>query len=132
MGTFQTLEEAREYFRMDRFATENGAVIEEIGENWSICSMEIQERHLNAAGGLMGGVTFMLADFAFAVASNNAHSLTVAQQASISFLNSCKGTRLTAKAKCRKDGKSTCVYTVDVSDDSGRDIALFIGTGYKL
>ena len=132
MGTFKTIEEAREHFRKDHFATENGAVIEELGENWSICSMEIKECHLNAAGGLMGGVTFMLADFAFAVASNNVHSLTVAQQASINFLNTCKGTRLTAKARCCKDGKNTCVYTVDVMDDKGREIALFAGTGYKL
>ena len=64
------LEEARLFFAKDRFATENGAVIDEIGEHYAICSMEITPHHQNAAGRVMGGAVFMLADFAFAVASN--------------------------------------------------------------
>ena len=67
------LEEARAFFAGDRFATENGAVIDEIGEHYAICSMEITPHHLNAAGRVMGGAVFMLADFAFAVASNFGH-----------------------------------------------------------
>ena len=57
------LEEARLFFAKDRFATENGAVIDEIGEHYAICSMEITPHHQNAAGRVMGGAVFMLADF---------------------------------------------------------------------
>ena len=71
------LEEARAFFAGDRFATENGAVIDEIGEHYAICSMEITPHHLNAAGRVMGGAVFMLADFAFAVASNFGHPADV-------------------------------------------------------
>ena len=80
----------------------------------------------------MGGAIFTLADFAFAVASNNVHRTTVGQNVSINFLSGTRGTRLIARAKCKKDGKTTCVYNVDVADDLGREIAQFVGSGYKL
>ncbi len=132
MGTFNSLEEAREYFKGDRFATDSGMMIEELSEGGSVCSMIIDERHKNANGGIMGGVIFTLGDFAFAVASNNVHKPTVAQQVSVNFLSAAKGGKLIAKAVCKKDGRSSCVYNVDISDDSGRQIAQFIGTGFKL
>jgi acyl-CoA thioesterase len=106
--------------------------IEEIGENWSVCSMEISERHRNANHGVMGGAIFTLADLAFAAASNNVHVQTVAQQVSVNFLSGSRGTKLTAKAVCRKDGRTSAVYNVDVTDDLGRDIAELVFTGFKL
>ncbi len=132
MGKFQTLEEAREYFRKDRFATENGMEIDELLPEGCVCSLTLTERHRNANGGVMGGVIFTLADFAFAVAVNQVHLPTVAQQVSISYLNAPKGERLFARSSRIKDGKSSCVYNVLVTDDTGREIALFIGTGFKL
>jgi acyl-CoA thioesterase len=132
VSTFRSTEEAQEYFREDHFATENGMKIEEIGENWSVCSMEISERHRNANHGVMGGAIFTLADLAFAAASNNVHVQTVAQQVSVNFLSGSRGTKLTAKAVCRKDGRTSAVYNVDVTDDLGRDIAELVFTGFKL
>ena len=43
-----TLEQVRTRFAHDRFATENGAVIEEIKEGYARCSMDITPLHLNA------------------------------------------------------------------------------------
>ena len=57
-------------FMKDRFATENGAVIEEVDDHYAKCSLKIEDRHRNAMGAVMGGVYFTLADFALAVASN--------------------------------------------------------------
>jgi len=132
VSTFRSTEEAQEYFREDHFATDNGMKIDEIGDGWSVCSMEIEERHRNANHGVMGGAIFTLADLAFAAASNNTHVQTVAQQVSVNFLSGSRGTRLTAKAVCRKDGRTTAVYNVDVTDDLGRDIAELVFTGFKL
>ena len=70
MNKQPTLEEVRNIFAQDRFATENGAVIEEVGEHYAKCSVVLEPKHYNAARAVMGGVYFMLADFAFAVASN--------------------------------------------------------------
>ena len=37
-----------------------------------------------------------------------------------------------ACARLRRDGRTTCVYIVDVTDDTGRDVAQFVGTGFKV
>ena len=132
MGTFSTIDEAREFFKNDKFATNAGMVIDEMGDDYSVCSVMIGDGHKNAYGGVMGGVIFTLADLAFAVCANNIHSLSVAQQVSINYLSAPKGTKLIAKAKCIKNGKTTSVLNVDVTDDTGRSVALFVGTAFKL
>ena len=132
MSTFQSLEEAQTYFVNDRFATLNGVHLDALTERGCVASMTLDERHLNANGGVMGGVMFTLADFAFAVACNNEHKPTVAINVNINYLSAPKGKALTATAEMIKSGKTTCVCNVMVRDDTGRDIALFVGTGYKL
>ncbi len=132
MGTFATIEEAREHFKNDRFATNAGMVIDEMGEDYSVCSVTLNDDHKNAYGGVMGGAIFTLADLAFAVCANQIHSLSVAQQVSINYLSAPKGDKLIARARCIKNGKTTSVLEVDVTDDTGRDVALFVGTAFKL
>ena len=80
----------------------------------------------------MGGAIFTLMDFAFATASSNLHRPTVAQQVSLNYLSAPRGETLTARAKCRKNGHTSCVYQVDVTDDQGRDVAQAVFTGFKL
>ena len=132
MATFATIEEARELFKGDRFATTNGMQIDVLGEDSCVCSMTLTDNHRNAYGGVMGGVTFTLADFALAVTSNQIHHLSVAQQVSINYLSAPKGERLIATSRCIKSGKTTTVINVDVTDDTGRLIAQFVGTAFKL
>ena len=131
-GIFESLEAAREFFSGDLYATESGIRVDWIDSGNAQCSFEITEHHRNAEGGVMGGAIFTLIDFVFAVASTSVHRPTVAQQASVSFLNRTKGKKLTAKAECRKDGRSSCVYSVNVTDDTGRDIAAALITGCKI
>ena len=132
LSDFKTIEEARAYFSADRFATENGMTLDELDDNHAVCSLVLSSRHRNAYGGVMGGAIFTLADFAFAALSNSREKVTVAQQVSINYLSAVKGERLVARASFRKDGRSSCVVNVDVTDDTGRDIAQFVGTGFKL
>jgi len=132
MAGFKTIDEAREYFSGDKFATDNGMSIDELDEVHAVCSLTVTERHRNAFGGVMGGAIFTLADFAFASLTNDRERLTVAQQVSINYLSAPKGERLIAKATYRKDGRNSCVVDVDVSDDLGRDVAQFVGVGFKL
>lgn len=132
MSTFQSLEEARAFFRRDLFATNNGMTVEALTEHGAVCAMQITEQHQNAEGHLMGGAILALADFTFAVASNNAHRPTVAQQVSLNFLNASKGTCLTSTAYCVKDGRTSCVYRIEIKDDLGKDVAQAVFTGFKL
>ena len=132
MGNFKTVDEAREYFSCDRFATENGIVLDELDDRHAVTSLTLDARHRNAFGGVMGGAIFTLADFAFAALTNDRERVTVAQQVSVNYLSAAKGTKLVARATYRKDGRNSCVVNVDVTDDAGRDIAQFVGTGFKL
>ena len=127
-----TFEEARDYFSEDRFATENGMTLEELDGEHAVTAMTLSPRHRNAYGGVMGGAIFTLADFAFAALTNDRERVTVAQQVSVSYLSAPKGKRLVATARYRKNGHSSCVVNVDVADETGRDIAQFVGTGFKL
>lgn len=56
----KSLTEVRKMFEEDRFATENGAVIEEIGNLYAKCSIQLEQRHKNALEAVMGGASFML------------------------------------------------------------------------
>ena len=132
MSTFHSLEEARAFFVNDRFATDNFMTLEELTEDGAVCAMEINSRHMNAEGHLMGGAILALADFTFAVAANNAHRPSVAQQMSLNFLNASKGKKLVAAASCLKSGRTSCVYVISIKDDLGRDIAQAVFTGFKL
>lgn len=132
MENKKSLEEVRKIFEGDRFATENGAVIEEIGERSATCSLIITDSHRNAMGVVMGGTYFMLADFAFAVAANHEKMGCVSLRSDISFLGSAKGEKLIAKAVCIKDGRTTACYRVDVTDNLGNLTATVTVTGYHI
>lgn len=132
MEVRKTLEEVRKIFEGDRFATENGAVIEEIGDHSATVSLVITDSHRNAMGAVMGGTYFMLADFAFAVAANWEKMGCVSLRSDISFLGSARGEKLIAKAVCVKDGKSTACYRVDVTDELGNLAATVTATGYHV
>ena len=132
MGRFSTVDEARKYFSKDRFATDNGVTLEELDETHAVVSLVLGARHENAFGGVMGGAIFTLADFAFAALTNDSENVTVAQQVSVNFLSAAKGGKLVATARYKKDGRRSCVVNVDVVDESGREIAQFVGVGFKL
>ena len=132
MHNKKTLDEVKVLFKNDRFATENGAKIEEVGKNSATCSLVIANSHRNAMGAVMGGAYFMLADFAFAVASNWENMGCVSLRSDISFLGSPKGDKLIAKAVCIKNGKTTSLYRIDVTDEFGNLTATITTTGYRL
>ena len=126
-----TLEDAREVFSKDLYATElSGAVIDEIGDNYAKCSMALTPKHKNAYGGIMGGAIYTLADFAFAVASNyGKECATVSLVGQASFMSASKGTKLYAEARLLKDGKRNCFFEVTVTDDLDKLIAVVSFTG---
>ena len=124
--------ETIELFRNDRFATENGAVIEEVDDHYAKCSLEIGERHRNAMGAVMGGVYFTLADFALAVASNWQKMGSVSLNSEITYLTAAKGKRLIAEASCVKNGKTTGYYRIDVKDELGNLAAAVTATTFRV
>ena len=128
-----TLEEARQFFAGDVFATEaTGIVIEEVAEHYARCSLRLDRRHKNAVDQVMGGVLFTLADFAFAVAANHGGTMTVTSVSQISFLSPVKGRALQAECRLVKDGRRSCFYEVRITDDRDTLVALVSSNGIHL
>lgn len=124
------IEEIREEFSHDRFATKcAGIFIEEAGPNYAKCSLKIGDDHKNAMGRVMGGAIYTLADFAFAVAANNEKVSTVSVQSNISFLGAAKGDTLIAVAQPIKVGRKISVYSITITDDLGTNVAYVTATG---
>ncbi len=75
-----------------------------------------------------GGMIFSLADSAFAVACNSHNKVTVANNCSVTFLAPAHaGDVLTAEAVERHRGGRSGVCDVTVTDQNGRQVAVFRG-----
>ncbi|MBR3760618.1 MAG: PaaI family thioesterase [Ruminococcus sp.] len=127
----EELERVRDFFKNDRFATEAGAVIEDIGDHYAKVSLSLNEHHKNAAGGIMGGVYFTLADFAFAVAANWQKVGTVSINTDISFIGVPRTEKIFAETELIKNGRTTCCYNVSVYDEEGNPIAAVKFLGFN-
>lgn len=125
-------EYAESYFRDDRFATgTTGIEIVDVRSQYAKCSLKIDERHLNAAGTVMGGAIFTLADFTFAVASNSEGQWVVSVSSTIEYLSASKGPVLYCEAECLRSGRNVCFYEMTVTGDDGKIIARVLTNGFK-
>lgn len=127
-----TLEEARLFFRDDRYAMETGIELLEAEENRALVALTITPSHKNAGNRVMGAVYFTMADFAFAVAANFGRPVTFTTTSQISFLAPARGERLFAEAKIIRDGKKICFSECRVTDDLGTEIALVTASGARM
>ena len=128
-----TLEEARDFFSNDIYATEQTDIkIIEIAQNFSKCELVISKIHMNADNKVMGGVFYTLADFAFAVATDAKNTKTVTTSSTISYLSPAKGKKLIAECRMIKEGRTLCTYETLIQDDSGTKVALIVSNGMHL
>lgn len=117
-------QQAKDYFKQDIYAVETtGIKIDTAYDGYAKCSLKILPKHLNAMGYVMGGVIYTLADFAFAVASNSDNKFCVTLSSTISYLSACKANQIFAETYCEKSGRSTCFYTIKITDDKNNLIA---------
>ena len=129
-----SLEEVRKRFQNDHFAMDvTGIVIDSAGPGEAVCSLDLEERHMNVNKVPMGGVIFTLADFVCAIAVNGySGSNIVSQNVSITFLAPAKGKRLIAEAACLREGRTTALCVADVRDELGTYVAHAVVNGYRI
>jgi acyl-CoA thioesterase len=132
------IEFVRGHFRADRYLMLTEVVIEEIGEDFCRCRMEVSQKHFNAAGMVQGGAIYTLADSAFAVSSNIGHLergedlVTISQSATINYLRAVQGGTLYAEGRKIGGGKKMALYRMDVTDEEGRLVATMNGNAYTV
>ena len=116
----------------DAFSQWLGVDIVEIKEGYSKIKMKVREEMMNGLNVIHGGIAFSLADSAFAFACNSRNNLSLALETSISFLKPVFiDDELTAEAKEIRNGKSTGVYMVDITNQHNQLIGLFKGTCFR-
>jgi acyl-CoA thioesterase len=127
------IEEAREFFKKDLYASQTtGIEIVDVEPGYAKCSLKIEDKHKNALGQVMGGVFFVMADYAFAIASNFKQPTTVTQSSQVTFLTTVKGTTLYAEAEKVRGGRKTSFYKISVYDDTDELVAYVTMTGYVI
>lgn len=117
----------------DHAARALGIKLLEIRPGFARMSMEVRPDMLNGHDICHGGLIFTLADTAFAYACNSGNRVTVAQHCAVTFLAPARrGDVLTATAKERHRAGRTGFTDIDVTDQTGRLIAVFRGHSYQL
>lgn len=116
----------------DLFSQWLGIEVLEIKEGYSKLQMIVKQEMVNGFDIVHGGITFSLADSAFAFACNNRNNLSVALDASINFIKAVlPGDILIAEATEIHNGRSTGLYHITISNQYKKDVAFFKGTCFR-
>lgn len=116
----------------DLFSKWLGIEVLEIKEGYSKIQMTVRNEMINGLGIIHGGISFSLADSAFAFACNNRNNLSVALDTSINFLKPVHvNDELIAEAKEIHNGRSTGLYQIVITNQHNHVVALFKGTCFR-
>jgi acyl-CoA thioesterase len=126
------LEVVNHMMQHDKFSNWLGIELLDVKEGYSKIKMTIRDEMVNGFGIIHGGVTFSLADSAFAFACNNRNQLSVALDTSINFIKPVHvGDVLTAEATELHNGKSTGLYHIEIFNQKKHKVAQFKGLCYR-
>jgi acyl-CoA thioesterase len=116
----------------DRLARLLGMELVSVAPGACQVRMEVQADMLNAVGLTHGGVTYALADFAFAVASNSHGTVAVALVTQMSYPAASRlGDTLMAEAREVSRGERTGLYAIEVRTARGKLVGVFSGTVFR-
>ncbi len=104
--------------------------LEELGPDWCVLALPLQEQATNGSGTVHGGVLAMLADtaVAFALATNFDGKMGFATaDMTIHFLRRARGD-VRARARIIKKGRRVNVGEVEIVDGQGREVARALAT----
>ncbi|PIV73498.1 MAG: phenylacetic acid degradation protein PaaD [Rhodobacteraceae bacterium CG17_big_fil_post_rev_8_21_14_2_50_65_11] len=105
-----------------------GMELVEVGEGHATLALTVAPHHANGHAICHGGVTFSLADSAFAFACNSRNVATVAQTNTITYIAPARvGDRLAATAREVHLAGRNGIYDVTVTNQNGTVIAEFRG-----
>jgi len=115
-------------YQEDHAAQALGITVDEVGPGYARLSMTVGPDMINGHDICHGGMTFALADTAFAYACNSYNEATVAAGCSIEFLAPAhKGDRLTAEARETAKRGRHGIYDMTVTDQNGNVVAVMRG-----
>ncbi|HJS33494.1 MAG TPA: hydroxyphenylacetyl-CoA thioesterase PaaI [Alphaproteobacteria bacterium] len=120
-------------FKRDHAAHTLGIELIDIQPGYARMSMKVRPDMVNGHDICHGGLIFALADTAFAYACNSGNKTTVAQSCVVTFLSAARtGDVLTATATERNRTQRTGLTDIDVTDQSGKLIAVVRGHSHQI
>jgi len=126
-------ETARQMWEADAASRAMGMELVAVRPGYAKLSMTVRADMLNGFGIMHGGLTFTLADSAFAFACNSYNKLTVAQSCDVDFTNAAReGDILTAECTEAFHRGRSGIYDVTVTKQDSTVIALFRGKSRTL
>ncbi|MBR7735464.1 PaaI family thioesterase [Acinetobacter nosocomialis] len=117
---------------VDQFAELLGVQVLHRSFDEARCQLNVKDEHMNALGGVHGGVIFSLADIAFAMACNAGDAPYTGLQADIRYMSGAKDRVLFATATKVGSSKKFAHYEVLITDGLNNRVALFTSTCYRL
>lgn len=109
-----------------------GIALRSVEKGRVVLSMTVRPDMLNSLDQCHGGMTFTLADAAFACASVSSNQAGVGAHAAMDYIRpSVEGDVLTASATVRHQGKSASLVEVVVENQQGKQIALLHGRSHN-
>ena len=118
------------YFKNDNFADSNGIELIECRPGYAKVQVNIEERHLNGAGVVHGGLLFTLADFCFAAAVNSYGYVSLSINASITFFAKSTEGLITAEAHEISRSNKLSTFDINMYDETSKLLANFKGMAY--
>lgn len=114
------------------FVSYNKMYVEEINDNYSKMSINVDENTLNTCGIVHGGLIFGLADAAMSLAAktNGREAITITSE--INYIKACQGKKITAIANPVKVNSTTAAYKCEIYNDEDVLCATATGTYYFL
>lgn len=112
----------------DRSSQAMGINVEIVEPGKAVARMRVRDDMLNGFAVIHGGLTFALADTAFAFACNSYNQQSFAAAAQVEFLRpAVSGDELTATASEDYRGRRNGYYSVEVRNQRNELVALFRG-----
>jgi acyl-CoA thioesterase len=117
----------------DAFSKWLGLELIEYHEGYVMLQAKIRPEMMNGIGSLHGGVTFAMADSAFAITCNMENQISVALEASMSFTKAgAVNDVFTITSKELNATRKTGLYEVKVVNQRDELVAVFKGTCYRV
>ena len=110
------LEYARTIIGRDPLAAFLGITVEEVRENYALCSIVVKPHLMNILGRAHGSLIYALSDQALAVASNSAGNSAMTVNFNINYIaGASEGEKICSEARPVKVGKAISVWKIEVT-----------------
>lgn len=120
-------------YQRDYAAQHLDVKIEDVGPDYAVVTMVVKPHMVNGHDICHGGMTYALADTAFAYACNARNVATVASGCAIDYLAPAhKGDTLTATARETAHNGRQSIYDAIITNQTGTVIATFRGRSASL